>query len=218
MQIATYLAALFLVAGFITLLGLRLKTARQEAALYAVLLITVYTLAVLPHIQAYGGGFGSGFGVALVGLLVAIVSGVIAIVLAGMRPRRPRRAFLFRLAAIPLLMIGPEMVSWKLGALATNEGRGYSARVRKLMPLDRLQDWAVKGLTASPHPALPEDMALVFKRCFLSEPRIHWGDGDVTLSVYHSGMVIGARDYTLHEAPFYLEAIRPGVYVYVTEK
>jgi hypothetical protein len=192
---------------------------RTELLLYAVLVVSVYVLAVVPHILDYGWAFrwpgsGLGFPVALLGLLLTIAAGGAAIFLALLRPRTPRFALVLRLVAIPVILLGPFVVNGILGGLATSEGRGLVARVRQETPVDRLQDWAVKGLQASPRPTLPPDISATLPY----PPSVVWDDDHVTLQWYNDGILIGPPGYVPSGEFWFREEIRPGVFVVIVEK
>ncbi|HET6896997.1 MAG TPA: hypothetical protein VFK70_01570 [Vicinamibacteria bacterium] len=193
-------------------------SARFERALYAALIIVVYFFAVVPNGVDYGWawgwpGAGLGFPLALVGGLITFGAGATALALVAARPRHPRIAFVLRLVAVPVILVGPALVFGRFGGLARSEGRGLAARVRKVTPLDQLQAWAVTGLAGSKDVPLPEDIA----RTLPPHPEVVWREDHVSVRWYDRGVLVGSSNYRPGGEDFFHEEIRPGVYVYVAE-
>ena len=193
-------------------------SSRLEGGIYVTLGIAAYGFAVLPHVVDYGWawgwpGAGLGFPLALLGTLITIGAGSVAVALAVARPKLPRTAFILRIVAVPLILIGPGVVFGSFGGLATSEGRGLAARVRKVTPLDRLQRWAAAGLAGASDSPLPDEVARTLPR----DPRVDWRGDHVVLSWYDQGVLVGPPQFRPLRAAFFQEEIRPGIYVYVVE-
>ena len=191
---------------------------RVQLVIYVGSVVIVYALVVIPHVLEFGWawgwpGAGLGFAVSLLGSALTIAAGVLALVLVLALPKQPRLSLLVRIAAVPLILIGPGLVFGLFGGLATSQGRGLASRVRNVTPVDSLQKWAVAELKGSGASLLPPEVA----RTLPSHAEIENREDHIVVRWYDRGLLVGAPDFRPQQQTFFRAKVRPGVYVYVEE-
>ena len=196
------------IAGWVEVLG------------YVVAMGVVCAAVTVPHLVDYGWawgwpGGGLGFPLFLLSIPLILVIVSTALVRALVRPKRPLLAFLLRVIAVPLLLIGPIVVFGSIGGgLAASLGHGLVARVSDVTPVDALREWAVASLNTASLTELPEEVAETLPR----NPRIEPRTDHVVLQWFNQGVLVGGPGYRPSDEPFFLEEVRPGLYVFVLER
>jgi len=192
--------------------------ASREVLAYLAAGGVVYFLAVLPHVLDFGWawgwpGAGLGFPLSLLGTLLTLLVGTSAVAWALAAPKAPRWIFAARLAAVPVLSLGPFILFGSFGGLATSQGRGLVARLRQVTPVEHLQRWAISTLRDRDATSLPDEVAATLPR----NPRIDRRGDHVALVWYDTGVLVGAPTFRPERSSFFDQEVRPGIYVYVSE-
>lgn len=190
-----------------------------DIPIYIGLIVLTTVVAIIPNAVAYGWAWdgplaGWDFILAVVGFLVIGLMMALSLVWAIIRPKKPVWLFRFRFAAVPTFFVLYLLVLTFFGGTDASRGRGLVDRLDRVTPLDSLQSWAIKSISAG-QPISIDSLPPEVKQTLPPLAQVSVYDDFLVISWYNIFIHVGPPDYEIEPLgeTFFLEKVQPGIWV-----